>query len=360
MTQRLMTRTISLPPTTVRSPLHSYTSCRVPSRRTFKTTSRLAGSPFFDLTRLSASRESQHLSKEKGRPRTDFAPHLELIKSSEVAPFAARSDAQPRIEGKDVRKGKAEKDLVRGKLEPVQEIAARARWEQKTFRYLIREALEGLKKEKPEQYAAGYPLFSNSANRTIAKALSNTQEPISAEEMDKVALEFPDSAYMKAKVAGAKAALKQAHEAEYLITSDAKISLDEAQEAVPPPTATPKTGASGETNTTDMAAMERSITSLTRELEATRDILAGKSSSSRVVKEPMTSRSLLLVLLILIGGTVWGANKRAMTSGKHVTEDEWFRMRESVDFLLDAELRKDEDEYYEKPPTSWLKKWLWA
>ncbi|KAL8806230.1 MAG: hypothetical protein Q9182_001505 [Xanthomendoza sp. 2 TL-2023] len=61
--------------------------------RTFHNTRCLAGSPLFNLGGLSTSRESQYLSKERGLPRTDFAPHLELIKSSEVEPFATRADS---------------------------------------------------------------------------------------------------------------------------------------------------------------------------------------------------------------------------------------------------------------------------
>lgn len=47
-------------------------------------TSRTLSSALFNLGGLSTSRENQFLSKEKGRPRTEFSPHLELIRSSEV------------------------------------------------------------------------------------------------------------------------------------------------------------------------------------------------------------------------------------------------------------------------------------
>ncbi|KAL8898341.1 MAG: hypothetical protein Q9207_006750 [Kuettlingeria erythrocarpa] len=58
-------------------------------------------SSLFNLAGLSTSRESQYLSKERGIPRTEFAPHLELIRSSEVDPQQAPgsrkvSPAQPR------------------------------------------------------------------------------------------------------------------------------------------------------------------------------------------------------------------------------------------------------------------------
>ncbi len=58
-------------------------------------------SALFNLAGLSTSRESQYLSKERGIPRTEFSPHLELIRSSEVdtqqAPGSRKaSPAQPR------------------------------------------------------------------------------------------------------------------------------------------------------------------------------------------------------------------------------------------------------------------------
>lgn len=47
-------------------------------------TSSSRSSALFNLGGLSTSRESQYLSKERGIPRTEFSPHLELIRSSEV------------------------------------------------------------------------------------------------------------------------------------------------------------------------------------------------------------------------------------------------------------------------------------
>ena len=46
--------------------------------------------PLFNLSGLSTSREAGFLSKERGIPRTEFAPHLELIRLSEVEPFAEK------------------------------------------------------------------------------------------------------------------------------------------------------------------------------------------------------------------------------------------------------------------------------
>lgn len=60
-------------------PRHLYTTPRV-----------LSSGSLFNLSGLSASRESGFLSKERGIPRTEFAPHLELIRLSEVEPFAEK------------------------------------------------------------------------------------------------------------------------------------------------------------------------------------------------------------------------------------------------------------------------------
>ncbi|KAI4193888.1 MAG: hypothetical protein LQ346_003804 [Caloplaca aetnensis] len=71
-----------------------------PHHQHFHTT-RCIRSALFNLAGLSTSREGQYLSKERGIPRTEFSPHLELIRSSEVdtqqAPGSRRaSPAQPR------------------------------------------------------------------------------------------------------------------------------------------------------------------------------------------------------------------------------------------------------------------------
>jgi hypothetical protein len=52
-------------------------------------------SPLLNLAGLSNSRESQHFSKEHKLPRTEFSPQLQLIRSSEVDPFAPAPGATP-------------------------------------------------------------------------------------------------------------------------------------------------------------------------------------------------------------------------------------------------------------------------
>lgn len=62
-----------------------------PQQRPFHTTNPCAAGSILDLSNLSISRESRFLAKTQGRPRTQFSPHLELIRSSEVDPFTERA-----------------------------------------------------------------------------------------------------------------------------------------------------------------------------------------------------------------------------------------------------------------------------
>ena len=68
-------------------------------------TSRPLNSALFNLGGLSTSRESQYLAKEHGLPRTEFSPHLELIRSSEVDPQQAPGSS--RASSTVVKRGKA-------------------------------------------------------------------------------------------------------------------------------------------------------------------------------------------------------------------------------------------------------------
>ncbi|KAL8708932.1 MAG: hypothetical protein Q9220_006264 [cf. Caloplaca sp. 1 TL-2023] len=79
----------SKPSIALRSLLHRRPFILSAATRSFHSSPRLCGSPLLNLAGLSTSRECQFLSKERGIPRTEFSPHLELIKSSEVTPFKA-------------------------------------------------------------------------------------------------------------------------------------------------------------------------------------------------------------------------------------------------------------------------------
>ncbi|KAI4174637.1 MAG: hypothetical protein LQ343_002210 [Gyalolechia ehrenbergii] len=71
-------------------------------------TSKYLSNALFNLGGLSTSRECQYLAKEHGRPRTEFSPHLELIRSSEVdtqkAPGSTTTSTSATI-GQKVAKG---------------------------------------------------------------------------------------------------------------------------------------------------------------------------------------------------------------------------------------------------------------
>lgn len=65
-----------------------------------------SGNPWFALGALSASREGRYLSKAQGRPRTEYAPHLELIRRSEVDPFVRQDEQQDgKAQGNDTDVG---------------------------------------------------------------------------------------------------------------------------------------------------------------------------------------------------------------------------------------------------------------
>jgi len=70
---------------TVSSPILQRTSPDQP-RHGFHTSLPRPNNSLFNLGGLSTSRECQYLAKERRIPRTEFAPHLELIRSSEVEP----------------------------------------------------------------------------------------------------------------------------------------------------------------------------------------------------------------------------------------------------------------------------------
>lgn len=64
------------------------------SRQLNTSSSHRASGSILNLSGLSASRESRFLSKERGIPRTEFSPHLELIRTSEVDPFDRKKKNQ--------------------------------------------------------------------------------------------------------------------------------------------------------------------------------------------------------------------------------------------------------------------------
>lgn len=88
-------------------PKFSRVLCALPaqSRHDFHTSPTHLNNSLFNLGGLSTSRECQYFAKERGIPRTEFSPHLELIRSSEVDTFggpgsrkSSTSTAQPPID----------------------------------------------------------------------------------------------------------------------------------------------------------------------------------------------------------------------------------------------------------------------
>jgi len=74
-----------LPCVVVSSPTLQRTSPNQP-RHGFHTSLPRPNNSLFNLGGLSTSRESRYLARERRMPRTEFSPHLELIRSSEVDP----------------------------------------------------------------------------------------------------------------------------------------------------------------------------------------------------------------------------------------------------------------------------------
>lgn len=65
--------------------------------RTFTSTTRISVNPLSNLSHFSAAKEAQFLSREKRIPREEFHPYLQLIRSSEVDPYAPVPGASPSV-----------------------------------------------------------------------------------------------------------------------------------------------------------------------------------------------------------------------------------------------------------------------
>ncbi|KAL8910196.1 MAG: hypothetical protein Q9171_004494 [Xanthocarpia ochracea] len=341
------------------------------SSRTFHTTPTRAGSSFFDLTRLSASRESQHLSKEKGRPRTDFAPHLELIKSSEVAPYATKRDKVRKSEDKTLGQTAG----LNG--QPTQKETDSNTREQQALAYLINEALKtevDLKslptKDAQEQLDA---LNQNPILRRLRRPTASTlpmAEKHTPEEIDRAAAESPKVAYMNAELVRWKQPLKKA------VKSDPILAAESMNVGEP----------NSKTQANDKATTNMLIASLIKELQATRHTLEAKPAADRSFRILTTWELFALAILIFLCGIVWDSSSlppfwvntqnNASSTSPHghlsvgaVTpqagisldnEDEREDSRRSVESLLYAESQQAEEVYSEEVPVSRWKKWFWA
>lgn len=76
-----------------------FTRCRrrLNTNRHFSQSTRCMVNPLLNLSHFSAAKEAQFLSKERKIPREEFHPYLQLIRSSEVDPFAPVPGASPTV-----------------------------------------------------------------------------------------------------------------------------------------------------------------------------------------------------------------------------------------------------------------------
>lgn len=106
-TSNALIKTASL---TCRQPQHIHQHIR--HCRPFSSSIRCMINPLQNLSHFSAAKEAQFLSKEKRIPREEFHPYLQLIRSSEVDPFAPVPGASPTVVAalKHAKTGEADTD----------------------------------------------------------------------------------------------------------------------------------------------------------------------------------------------------------------------------------------------------------
>lgn len=352
-----------------RFPITTTAARRLPSRH-FHTTPSLAGSPFFDLTRLSASRESQHLSKEKGRPRTEFAPHLELLKSSEVTPFATKNErvGKTGAESHGETESKRTTGILNGRSHSPQEAMHKRERESRIYWHLLKDmmtteaVLEGFKEAKRKLDGAKQGLLSAESTRTQAKrgflspsALELTEifdEKISMspDEIAKAVKEFPNLAFIKKQVDNLNEALRKAREEDPVFVE--KLV----------------TGGQCKTQASITNIPETSIATLIKELQATRSTLEklsaaeqavkkedakNKAVKQEVIKRPRNIERILLFLsLIVMGGMIGGFNFLAS-----IPKEQLKRGDRTVEIVEDEAL---EDHLFDQALLSRMKRWFWA
>ncbi|KAL8844648.1 MAG: hypothetical protein Q9176_001160 [Flavoplaca citrina] len=336
-------------------------SCRFP-RRTFHNTPSLAASPFFDLTRLSASRESQHLSKEKGRPRTEFAPHLELIKESEVAPFAKKIRAEDR--------GRTEGEAANGKpglkYGLTQDVVEKCTREQRVFSYLVREvvkieaAIKDLKEVEHVQHSMGRASVTEEASQVLARTLPNVEERISSEEIDKAAAESPSVAFMSKKMSQSSEILNEALQAQF---------LSGAKEA-------PTGKAESKTHVIDTARTEKLIASLIKQLHASRLTQGKKTTKDQSVSQApdMFHRLVIVTILATMGvlltglvymfrylkPDVWKESWKAQRSTPRLAPGTTRTVTTHTKEVWRCPQQTDATAFSRRDLPSRLKEWLWA
>ena len=347
--------------------LHPQTLHRPPSR-SFHKGPNLPGSAFFDLGRLSVSRESQHLSKEKGRPRTEFAPHLELINSSEVAPFERKSHGVEKTtisESHDEAGRKAAEEMTTSKPPLTKELAEKFKREHRAALYLIKRTLriqavlEDLRQLDREPDGAHGARLSEAAARVIAATLPNVDDRITTQEIDAIAMsaESPGVARLKLKMMESSEDLRTAMRASRTISMPILKGWRSNND---------KTGAKA---TTDIDYI---VTRLIEELEATKRQIIYKAA----VRASNVSLLQRLATTIILGGAVWVlSNHRsemadwyAFMSRQDESPSNWRRLwatirsfpKDQGKFREEAGSWNAEDEHFGRAPASRSRRWYWA
>lgn len=362
-----MARQNPITTTAVRRLLDPQTLHRPPSR-SFHKAPNLAGSAFFDLGRLSVSRESQHLSKEKGRPRTEFAPHLELIKSSEVAPFARKSHGvgeSANSESHGEAGKKAAEEMTTSKPPPTKELAEKFKSEYRASIYLIKRTLrtqavlEDLRQLDREPEGAHGARLSEAAARMIAATLPNVDDRITTQEIDAIAMsaESPGVARLKLKLMESSEDLRTAMRASRTIGMPILKGWRSNND---------KTGAKA---TTDIDYI---VTRLIEELEATKRQIRYKAA----VRASNVSLLQKLATTIILAGAGWVlSNHRYEMADWFIfmnrqdgSPSNWRRLWATIrsfpndqgKFREEAGSWNGEDEYFGRAPASRSRRWFWA
>ncbi|KAL8846135.1 MAG: hypothetical protein Q9221_008752 [Calogaya cf. arnoldii] len=343
--------------------LYARTSHRL-STRTIHNTPNLAAGSLFDLTRLSASRESQHLSKEKGRPRTDFAPHLELIKSSEVTPFATKNKAMGKtVKASEKNFATAESNAADGKprleSQATQEAIEKSTREQDVRMYLIREALriqaviKDLECSDKEINGAQGACFAEWTAQVIGTTLPKLENHIAPKDMEEMAARSPNVAQMLSKVIELEKALWTAIHANPII----RIATLEALVARKP---------NIKTGVMDTTYMDYMITSLIKVLQRKKQATNNdkdkpKAQTDRLAHYKIFAAVLLgLVLIELIYPNKevrdWISTKYRRDGSQSKSDDSWATMRTTPnDEQEGPRERRDPNKTW-----TWGSGWFWA
>jgi len=142
----------------------------VPSyRRTFSASPSHPGSPFFQLTALSNSRETQHLNRASRLSRVNHSPNLELIQDSEVKPFPTPSAAAAKERRQELDRARLLVKAVDGDVVREAEEAEVPAHRPSPLPELGRQRAEDWEKLKPPPDSQGQPSSLARTSRSASK-----------------------------------------------------------------------------------------------------------------------------------------------------------------------------------------------